>query len=60
MADNKQYDWLEDPFDEEKSKRELEEAKKSQSRGILIVLAIVIVVIVVIVGSCNASLLSNY
>ncbi len=53
------YDWLEDPFNEEKSKQELEEARKSNNRGLLLVLVVAIVVIFVIVsilGSCSASL----
>lgn len=55
MAKNSDYDWLEDPFNEEKSKQELEEAKKSRNRGLLIVLVVAVVLIVCLFASCNAA-----
>ena len=54
MAD-KNYDWLEDPFNEEKSKKELEEAKRSQNKGLLVVLIVVAVVMLGLFATCNAA-----
>lgn len=54
MAEKK-YDWLEDPFNEEKSKKELEEAKRSQNKGLLVVLIVVIVVMLGLFATCNAA-----
>ena len=54
MADKKTYDWLEDPFNDEKTDKELEEAKRSNNRTLLIVLAVVVVFLIGMFASCNA------
>ena len=54
MAKNKQeYDWLEDPFNDEKNKEAYLEAQKSQGKGCLfILLAFVAVILAFILIAC--------
>ncbi len=46
---DEEYDWLEDPFDEEKQAADLEEARRAQRRSCLVVAIILIVIVLVAV-----------
>ncbi len=50
-----EYDWFEDPFDDEKTEAELNAARHSQRRSFIIVLIVFIVIVfiaVLFIGGC--------
>lgn len=57
MGKHSEYDWIDDPFDDEKNARELELAQRSRSAGCLIgavvgvVAVVALVVLAVVVGT---------
>jgi hypothetical protein len=54
------YDWLNDPFDEEKSTREQIEAQKGANRGCFIAIIVLIIVGLFILGIGFFGLLYGY
>lgn len=60
MGKRTEYDWIDDPFDDEKSARELEMAQRSQSKGCLVgvvVGIIAVIVVAVLAGVVGAAVL---
>lgn len=50
-----EYNWLDDPFNDEKAAQELEQARKSKNTGCLILLlAILALIIILSIASCGA------
>ncbi|WP_165060242.1 MULTISPECIES: hypothetical protein [unclassified Adlercreutzia] len=54
MKKRQEYDWLNDPFDEEAQKAELQKAHSSQSRScILVILVLLVLIIVLALFGCS-------
>ncbi len=50
-----EYNWLDDPFDEEKQAQEMQRAQSSRNIGCLVgALAVIIIVVVICVFGCMA------
>lgn len=58
MAGNREYDWIDDPFDEEKEAKDLLKAKKAHNLGCLVV-ALVILVLFGLMIFAGCSLLTS-
>ncbi len=43
-----EYDWLEDPFNEEKAAQELERAQSAQRRGCIVAVIVVLAALIVL------------
>ncbi len=53
---SEEYDWFEDPFNDEKTEAELDAARHSQRRSciiVLIVFIVVVLILVLLIGGCS-------